>query len=625
MAVELFNSLGGFSVGIPAITVIDVNGNIVSNFNNLSGNISAGKIYATDYYFSNGAPFNSNAGGNPTELQFNNNGTFGGIPDTSWDGSKLTLGNVSNVRLTGGINGYFLQTDGEGNLTWAPAGNGTGGNGSPGGANTQVQFNDEGNFGGDAGFTYNKVQNVLTVAAIETPLIEANQVSANYFVGNGSQLTGLQVNTANYVSQSSQPNITSVGTLVSLTSNGNVSFVNADNVSLGSVSNVKISGGLTGYVLTTDGTGNLSWQSAGSGSGNPGGANTQIQFNNAGNFGGSGAFTFNTVSNAVSLTGNLSVRNLTANDATFYGNGIFSGNVTAQEYLKGDGTYITNVQANVANTVAVSSQPNITSVGTLTSLAVSGNVISGQFISAAGFQTSGSANVATLRVTGTANITGTLATSGAVNLSNSGNITLGNISNLHISGGLNGYVIQTDGLGNLSWGPGGGGGGGTTPGGSDTQIQYNNGGSFGGSAFFTYNDDTNTVQVSGKLIANAMQLGAGAYKFGSSGVYFATTASTAKSVLYSIPVSDCSGVDFEIIGTDSAGQQRQSVKISSLYYAGVVTYNEYAGLYINGGVGNFEVEYNPGDVINPPSLDLVVTPDSTNNIVYKMWITVLAP
>jgi len=98
-----------------------------------------------------------------------------------------------------------------------------------------------------------------------------------------------------------------------------------------------------------------------------------------------------------------------------------------------------------------------------------------------------------------------------------------------------------------------------------------------------------------------------------------------KSVLYSIPVSECSGVEFEIIGTDSAGQQRQSVKISSLYYAGIVTYNEYAGLYINGGVGNFEVEYNPGDVINPPSLDLVVTPDSANNIVYKMWVTVLAP
>lgn len=624
MAADQFNSLGGFSVGIPAITVVDGNGNIVSNFNNLSGNVSANKIYATNYYFSNGAPFNSNAGGNTAELQFNNNGSFGGVPNTSWNGTKLTLGNVANVRITGGINGYFLQTDGAGNLTWAPAGNGTGGNGTPGGANTQVQFNDEGNFGGDSGFTYDKVQNILTVTAIETPLLEAEQVSANLFVGNGSQLTDLQVDSANYVSQSSQPNITSVGTLISLTSTGNVSFANAANVTLGSVSNIKISGGLTGYVLTTDGTGNLSWQSAGAGGGSPGGTNTQIQFNNSGNFGGSGAFTFNTVSNAVALTGNLSIRNLTANDATFYGNGTFSGNVTVQGYLNGDGTYISNVQADVANTVAVSSQPNITSVGTLTSLAVSGNVISGQFISAAGFQTAGSANVSTLRVTGTANVTGTLNASGTVNLSNSANVTLGNISNLHIPGGLSGYVIQTDGLGNLSWGPGGGGGG-TNPGGSDTQIQYNNAGSFGGSPFFTFNDDTNTVQISGKLIANAMQLGAGAYKFGSSAVYFATTASTAKTVLYSIPVSECSGVDFEIIGTDSAGQQRQSVKISSLYYAGLVTYNEYAGLYINGGVGNFEVEYNPGNVINPPSLDLVVTPDSTNNIVYKMWITVLAP
>jgi hypothetical protein len=31
------------------------------------------------------------------------------------------------------------------------------------------------------------------------------------------------------------------------------------------------------------------------------------------------------------------------------------------------------------------------------------------------------------------------------------NVTLGNVSNLHISGGNSGYLLSTDGAGNLSW------------------------------------------------------------------------------------------------------------------------------------------------------------------------------
>ena len=35
-------------------------------------------------------------------------------------GGLLTLGDVSNVKIDGGAIGYVLQTDGAGNLTWAP-------------------------------------------------------------------------------------------------------------------------------------------------------------------------------------------------------------------------------------------------------------------------------------------------------------------------------------------------------------------------------------------------------------------------------------------------------------------------------------------------------------------------
>ena len=215
--------------------------------------------------------------------------------------------------------------------------------------------------------------------------------------------------------------------------------------------------------------------------------------------------------------------------------------------------------------------------------------------------------------------------SGNVNFSGAGNINLGTVANIHVSGGENGYVLTTDGLGNLSWQAGGGGGGNGTPGGSNTQVQFNNNGSFGASPFFTFNNNTNTLQIGGNLIANTFQMGAGVYEFSRSEVYFASTASTAtRQILYSIPTSDLSGVEFHIIATDATAGTRQSSKISSVIYNGQVQFNEYAGLYINGGVGTFEVDYNAGNIITPPSLQLLVSPDSASQTVYKMLITVFA-
>lgn len=57
-------------------------------------------------------------------------------------------------------------------------------------------------------------------------------------------------------------NVTSNG----LSSTGNVSFTGA-NVSLGAVANVHITGGANGQVLTTDGAGNLSFQTPAAASG----------------------------------------------------------------------------------------------------------------------------------------------------------------------------------------------------------------------------------------------------------------------------------------------------------------------------------------------------------------------
>jgi hypothetical protein len=48
-----------------------------------------------------------------------------------------------------------------------------GGGGTPGGSDTQVQFNDGGAFGGDSALTWNKTTNILTVTIAKIPVVRA--------------------------------------------------------------------------------------------------------------------------------------------------------------------------------------------------------------------------------------------------------------------------------------------------------------------------------------------------------------------------------------------------------------------------------------------------------------------
>lgn len=78
---------------------------------------------------------------------------------------KMIVGNGTNfvpsteTWAVPGTSGNVLTSDGTNWTSAAPAGGG----GTPGGADTQVQFNDGGVFGGDSGLTFNKTSNVLSV------------------------------------------------------------------------------------------------------------------------------------------------------------------------------------------------------------------------------------------------------------------------------------------------------------------------------------------------------------------------------------------------------------------------------------------------------------------------------
>ena len=115
------------------------------------------------------------------------------------------------------VNGYYLQTDTNGILSWAAGGGG--GGGSPGGSTTQVQYNNAGAFGGMPGFTFDGTATVsLGVASTTSGSLKLyNSASAN-----------------------------------------SVSVASGNNSAAWTLT-LPTSGGTNNYALLTDGSGNTSW------------------------------------------------------------------------------------------------------------------------------------------------------------------------------------------------------------------------------------------------------------------------------------------------------------------------------------------------------------------------------
>jgi hypothetical protein len=93
-----------------------------------NGNTSTGGVI-TITATSNGGGSNTTPGGSNTQLQYNNANSFGGISTVTYNSAtnKLSLGNIANINISGGSNGYVMTTDGAGNLSWAASGGGGGG------------------------------------------------------------------------------------------------------------------------------------------------------------------------------------------------------------------------------------------------------------------------------------------------------------------------------------------------------------------------------------------------------------------------------------------------------------------------------------------------------------------
>lgn len=78
---------------------------------------------------------------------------------------NISANKIYVLPQTDGSNGQYLRTNGSGVLSWGSATSPSGGT-PPGGLTTQIQFNDELEFGGDASFTFDKVSQAVTLANI---------------------------------------------------------------------------------------------------------------------------------------------------------------------------------------------------------------------------------------------------------------------------------------------------------------------------------------------------------------------------------------------------------------------------------------------------------------------------
>ena len=160
--------------------------------------------------------------------------------------------------------------------------------GSPGGTNTQIQFNDNGLFGGQASFTFNKGNGALSISG---NIIAGGALRADSFTVSLGTANALAVGTLNPQFQSTIGNLlvgdpgNSTGllqvegnTVLADMTVGGTAIIGSDTVyqsesdlfvagnlkvfgrsNVGSVSNVTILGGSAGQALITDGTGNLTW------------------------------------------------------------------------------------------------------------------------------------------------------------------------------------------------------------------------------------------------------------------------------------------------------------------------------------------------------------------------------
>ena len=261
-------------------------------------------------------------------------------------GGQINLGNVANVKISDGAIGYVLQTDGYGNLTWTPKTTVV--------ANiTTIRNTTPGNV-------------IIMTVPNSTPYVNSAQVTIAGVTG-----TNASANTnANTILNSK---VFYVKVANDYPTSGNITLYTDS--ALTTTAN--------GAGLQTSNTGTATTAIINTGVAYAAGSNTSIQFNNGGIIDGSANLTIS--GSNLNLSGNFTVANVFANSGT-----VVAGALT--------GPLTTNAQ------------PNVTSLGALINLSVTGyanigNIGTSGLITATGNINGGNLNVAGAVLTNGGNAT----------------------------------------------------------------------------------------------------------------------------------------------------------------------------------------------------------------------------
>lgn len=421
------------------------------------------------------------------------------------------LGDADNVKLTGGINGYVLQTDGLGNLSWSSSG--------------IIQY---------------QIDNITTDSP---PLVTTT--------GNNQITTGVPITISGVTG--------TLGTALSTAGENSTNkfYAKRENNTQFTLykdtafqTPVSISG-----TATYDANSLVTVSFYSQGTGSPGGANNQVQLNDGtGSFAGSANLTFSRITNNLNVSGNITgATNVVATNirgavtgsigATTPNTGAFTsvtttsttqvgGNLNAQANINvvGIANVVGNLNAGNIRTAGLANVGNIRVVSNVTSnlnpnanvtydLGTStqawkdvfiGNSITlnavpiisdGDYVTVYGNFAAGNAYISESLTATT--IVGTLYTNAQPNITSVGTLSslsvrgpvdLGSVANLDIGDKTPNYVltVKADGSG-IDWLP-------TqlvrtVPGGSNTQLQFNDDGSFEGNANLTFSKTTGLLST----------------------------------------------------------------------------------------------------------------------------------
>ena len=265
-------------------------------------------------------------------------------------------------------------------------------------------------------------------------------VSANYFLGNGALLTGINNFTSNIFNGTSNINIA--------TPNGNIvaSVNGTSNILTISTVGANILGTVTATAFVGDGS-RLTNIPVGNISGTISNANYASYAGNIINSSQPNITSIGTLT-SLNISGNLNAGNVIS---SFFGSGAGLTNIPAGNIIGTVSSAVSATSASTAGsattagTVTTNAQPNITSVGTLTSLNVSGRV------NAASFAGDGSAltNLTVGNISGTISNANYAAYAGNIINSSQPNITsIGTLTSLNVTGNITGSNISGNHYGN---------------------------------------------------------------------------------------------------------------------------------------------------------------------------------